>query len=1019
MLPAAWSAVAQAGATVAGRVTDAQGAPLAGVSVSVKGASTGTMTNAQGDYSLAAPAGGTTLVFALLGMTTREEPIGGRSRIDVRLAELAQNLDDVVVTALGMKRDKKALAYATTELKDDAFQVREANFTEGLVGKVAGVNVVKPSTGAGGSTRITIRGNGSFGGNQPLYVVDGIPILNSTYEQPGLWGGVDGGDGISSLNSDDIETLTILKSGTAAALYGSRAANGVVVITTKKGSKGRVALEWTSSYTFDRPVLNTDDLQYEYGQGFAGRKPASAAEALEYGLVSWGARLDGSTAVQFDGVVRPYTAVGKNNIGNFYGGAWSLNNTLSLSAGNEKTQYRLSVGDLRNEDLYPNSGMQRNNLSLNLASELTKKVSLQATAMYVRERVRNRQNVNDVIANGNASVWMLPPNVDVRSLAPGYDADGVEIPLLGMWLANPYFVANKRTQSDAKDRVMASLQLSYSITEDLYLRGRAGGDLIFRRYESVTPTGTAYNNTGNISANSSLNGEANVEALLGYKSSIGERWNVHAFAGWNSMMQQWHQLSVYGDRFIMPDFNVMGNTSSTSGGQNRSESYINSLFAQAEVDFADLLFITASGRNDWFSALSLNGKTSPNNIFYPSLGVGFVVSNALSLPAWMTFLKLRGSWAQSGGAVGPYNLTLTYGYDEAFNGYSPGYINGSTIPNLNLRPLTSETYEAGFDLRLLNNRLGFDLTYYVRATRDDIVTAQISGASGYSSVLINAGKISNRGVELQLTATPLKLHDFEWDALLNFSYNRSRVDYITDNISSFVVAQARMGAAGDHGAPAYVYQEVGEPYGIIKGYAYKRENGKIKYDKDGFPERDEQLVKLGESVHPYTGGLTNTFAYKGISLRVLVDGKFGGSIFSGTNNWAYYLGAHRETLNGRDGGVVGVGIKPSGFPNDKVVPAMEYYSTVANRITEEFVYDASFIKLREIALGYSLPKRWTEKIRLQGITISVVGRNLYTIFSRVPLVDPESTYTNGNAQGLEQFALPATRSIGFNLNVKI
>ncbi|MDR3296678.1 MAG: SusC/RagA family TonB-linked outer membrane protein, partial [Prevotellaceae bacterium] len=924
-------AAGQASTTVAGRVADAQGAPLAGVSVSVKGTSVGAMTNAQGEYSIVVPSGNATLVFAFLGMSSREEPVGGRSRIDLKLAELAQNLDDVVVTALGIRRDKKTLAYAATELKEDAFIVREANLTEGLVGKVAGVNVVKPATGASGSTRVTIRGNGSFGGNQPLYVVDGIPIMNPTYEQAGLWGGVDGGDGISSINSDDIESMSILKSGTAAALYGSRAANGVIVITTKKGSKGKVAVEWTSSYTFDRPVFRTDDLQYEYGQGFAGNKFTSAAEALEWGLVSWGARLDGSNVMQFDGVERPYSAVSQNNINNFYGGAWSLNNTLSVSAGNEKTQYRLSVGDTRNEDLYPNSGMQRNNLSLNLLSDLTKNVSLQATAMYVRERVRNRQNVNDVIANGNSTVWLLPPNVDVRTLAPGYDANGMEIPLLGMWLANPYFVANKRSQSDAKDRVIGSLQLRYNITEALYLSGRAGGDMVFRRYESVTPTGTAYNQAGNISANTTLNGEVNAEALFGFKSSIGERWAIHAFAGWNSMMQWGYYMNVYGDRFIMPDFSVMGNTSNTSGGQSRSESYINSLFGQAEVEFADMLFITASGRNDWFSALSLKGKTSPNNIFYPSLGVGFVLSNAVQLPAWMTFLKLRGSWAQSGGSVGPYNLALTYSYDQAFNGNPSGHVSGSTIPNLNLKPLTSETYEAGFDLRFFGNRLGLDATYYVRATRDEIVTAQISGASGYSSVLINAGKISNRGVELLLTATPLKLQGFEWSSSLNFSYNLSRVDYITDKISSFVVAQARMGYAGDHGAPAYIYQQVGEPYGIIMGYAYRRENGKIKYDKDGYPEQGK-LVKLGESVHPYTGGFSNTFTYRGIALRVLVDGKFGGSIFSGTNNWAYYLGTHRETLNGREGGVVGVGIKPSGHPNDKAVPAMEYYSTLANRI---------------------------------------------------------------------------------------
>jgi TonB-linked SusC/RagA family outer membrane protein len=1003
--------------SVSGVVRDEGGLPMAGVSVSVQESALGTITDADGKFSLSAPADAT-LVFSFIGFVA-EKRQATASPLQIVLKENVLEMNEVVVTALGMKKEKKALAYSVAELKEDAFMVKESNFAEGLAGKVSGVNVVKPVTGAMGSVRITIRGNGSFGGNQPLYIVDGAPMDNSNYGQAGTWGGFDGGDGISSLNSDDIESMTVLKGGTAAALYGSRAANGAIVITTKKGTKGAVNVELNSSYTFDSPIVKTSDFQYEYGQGLSGVAPTTIEMAMLSGPLSWGTRLDGSDVIQFDGVKRPYLAVGKNNFSNFYNKAWSLNNNLSVSGGGESAQYRISVGDQRYDDLYPNSNMQRNNASLNLTAKLAPNITLQTNVMYMRERVKNRQNVNDYSSNGNVLLWVLPPNIDIRSLSAATDANGNELLLSNtyVYFANPYFVAYNRRQQDAKDRTFGTLQLQYDMDEHWYLRGRAGGDMIYRRSESVLPKGTAYYQAGSMGANSSFGGEFNAEALLGYNNAFNDAWSLSAFAGWNSMIGWNESISASGDRFIQPGFDVIGNTETTSGGKGRSENYINSVFGQMEMAYNNRLYLTLSGRNDWFSALSLKGKTTPNNIFYPSAGLSYLVSEAVKLPSWISFLKLRGAWAQSGGAVGPYNLALTYRYGETINGNPTGSISNSTIPYLNLKPLTSTSYELGTDIRFFNNRLGFDATYYIRNTSDDIVTAQISTASGYNNVLINAGKIDNRGVELVVRATPVETKTLQWTTLLNFSYNKSKIVRITDRVNSFIMATSRMGAAGDEGSPTYLYQEVGEPYGIIKGSSYVRdENNNIVFGRDGLPVEGE-MKKLGEGVHPYVAGFGNTFSYKQLSLNILFDGKFGGSVFSGTNDMAYLLGTHRNTLEGREGGVIGKGVKLDGSPNDITVPAMDYYMYVANNISEEFVYDASFVKLREIALTYNFPKSLSGKIGVSRLALSFVGRNLYTLYSKVPMVDPESGYTSDNAQGLEEWGLPATRSWGFNLNI--
>ncbi|WP_254303212.1 SusC/RagA family TonB-linked outer membrane protein [Bacteroides caccae] len=1026
---------------IKGIVSDSSGEPLPGVSISIKGTTFGTITNMDGQFTIRAKKGNT-LIFSFIGYQTVEQKATD-TPMKVTLQESSVQVDEVVVTALGIKKEKKALAYSVTEVKSEELnRVKVSNIANSLVGKVAGVNVVKPASGVMGSSRITIRGNGSLNGsNQPLYVIDGVPMNNGNYGQAGEWGGFDAGDGISSINSEDIESMSVLKGGTAAALYGSRAANGAIVITTKKGTAGKVRVEYNMSYTKDSPILKNNDLQWEYGCGANGMNPDQLAIATGAGygmtpeqaisqlaptlakqmsVMSFGSKMDGSNVTQYDGISRPYSPTARNNFKDFYDNAWSVTNNIAVSGGNEKIQFRVGAGDQRFHDMQPNSKLERNNITLNLTSRMNEHFSLKANIMYVRERAKNRPNLGDITSNANASLWQLAPNYSLSDMKITND-DGTEYEVNAQgYVINPLFVVYKNSQKDAKDRIIGSVEVQYNFTPNWYLRGRAGGDMINRRAENVTPWGTARGavKEGNISNSAEYHGEFNTEAIAGYTNSFKDGLvSVDAFIGWNTMASWSDATSSYGDQFVVPGFNTINNTKTKSGGHSTSESYINSLFGQAEMSYKSMIYLTLTGRNDWFSALSYKGKTSPNHIFYPSVGLGFILSEAIQMPSWFPYLKLRGSWAQSGGAVGAYQLGLTYSYADAYRKYPVGSIDNGTIPNLNLKPLTSISYEGGFEARFFNNRFGIDFTYYVRNTKDDIVNAGISTASGYGNVKINAGKVNNHGIELLLTGTPILSSHFRWDTSFNFAYNKSEIKRITDDVTEFELAKSRTGHDSDNCGPAWIYQQVGQPYGIIRGVTFKRnDKGEIMYE-NGLPMKGE-IEKLGESVHPYTLGFSNSFECHGFTLSFLLDGKFGGKMYSQTNAHMIMFGRHADTLPGREEGIIAQGVKEDGVtPNDVKVTAMKYYMALSG-ITENCIYDASFIKLRELSFGYNFPTKWIRKIGLSALSLSVVGRNLWNIYDKVPLVDPESSFNIDNGQGFESYGLPASRSIGFNLNVK-
>lgn len=1046
---------------VKGIVKDENGEPLVGVSVLEAGTTNGCVTDLDGRYSLNVKADGK-LTFNYIGYEVVNRNVSGRNVIDVQLRQSAEYLNEVVVTALGIKREKKALSYAVEEVKGDELNVlKSANLASSLAGKVAGVNVSMPSSGVMGSSRVIIRGNGSLNGsNQPLYVVDGVPIDNNNYGQPGMWGGVDEGDGISSINSEDIESMSVLKGGTAAALYGSRAANGAIVINTKQGAKGKVRVEYSLSYTNDTPIFKTDDLQYVWGCGYngvntdqmaygmaygqvmgMGLKPeehpeimnmiigkAAPALASQMGMLTWGGKMDGSMVTQFDGEKHPYSPNGRDNFKNFYQNAWSLSNNLSISGGSEKIQYRLSVGDKRFHDIMPNSKLSRDNITLGINSKLSEKFSVKSNVMFVYEKAQNRPGLGDLTANANATLYMLPPNVDVRLLEKRVNADGSEfLPTGQTYIQNPYFVAYDMSDIDNKTRLIGSVEAQYNFLPELYLRARFGGDMSERRCRAITPVGTATYPQGMMHNHWVNNGEFNAEAILGYnKNFFDDKFGVNVFAGWNTMGTWWNSIGAEGQNFINPDFTNLGGSGVTSGSESHSESYINSLFGQIELSYDRMLYLNITGRNDWFSALSYPGKKTPNNIFYPSVGLSFILSEAVEMPKWFPYMKFRGSWAQSGGGVGPYNLGLTYGFDQSIGKYPIGSISPTVIPNIDLRPLTSISYEFGFDARFFDNRLGLDMTYYVRNTRDDIVDAGISQASGYEFARINAGQVNNHGVEMLLSATPVRMENFQWDLGFNFAYNHSEVKKITDNIDQFIIETSRTGHDGDNCAPAWIYHQVGQPYGVIKGYKFKRnEDGEILY-AHGFPLKEDKVSILGNSVAPYSFGITSNFSFYGFNLSFLIDAKFGAQLFSMTNAHMVSFGRHIDTVqrnyqnekNETKYGVIGKGVDiETGKANTTPADPMKYYMAYAG-ITEPFVYDASYVKLRELSFGYTFPKKWLKKAKIESLSIAFIAHNLWNIYDKLPLVDPEAGLNIGNGQGFENYGLPATRSFGFNFNIK-
>lgn len=1005
---------------ITGIVTDAENKGIVAASIEVQGKPFSAVTDAEGRFRMNVPEGKVTLNVSSIGFESKSVVLQeNETRAAVTLTETTQELKDVVVTSFGVKKQKKSLGYAVGELKgEDLTKNKEINLGNALQGKIAGVNVSAPVTGPSGSSRVVIRGATSASGlNQPLYVVDGIPIDNTQQGNAGMWGGADKGDGMSSFNPDDIASMSVLKGSAASALYGYRGSNGVILITTKKGkNRTGIGVDFSTNSTFNTPasLLNWQD-QYGAGAPNASGVPtrfANLQELRDSYYFAWGDKYDGTPSIALDGSTRPYKAYGKDNVENFYRTGYSFSNTLAVSGGNETTNFRLSFGNTKDESIMPGTTFGRNNVALSLNSSPNKKITVETNAQYISEKSHNRPYLNDSPRNPSFPTTFMTPGTDIRWLSNPYDANGGEEDFLGanVYHTNPYFAVDSPLNDDLRKRFIGSAQVTYNITDKIYAKGVIGIDDINYEYTEIEPTGINYSPGGSYENRVENRSEVNASGYLGYKGDIVKNLSLDAFVGANRQDNRYSGIKMKGNNFIVPFEYFYANTQPDRTEKLFSERQVNSLFYSADLGYKDFLYLSLTGREDWFSTLNIED----NSIFYPSVSTSFIYSEVINLPEWMSYGKLRAGLGNVGGGLQEaYALTLTYitpdGQTDSLGQPILG-INGDTVPNKYLKPYNVSTIEFGFENTFFNNRISTDLTFYQKKTTKDIADADISMASGFRTTKINVGEIMNKGVEFAITAKAVKTPNFSWSVGYNFAYNDSEVISLSDKITTKSLEGNRDGRAS-------VVLEKGQPFGVIKAYDYLRDaNGNIVIDTNGKFMRGN-LIIAGQGVAPASMGLSNDFSYKNFTLSVFVDAKFGGEIYSATNQLGTRYGLSEITLPGREGGVAVSGNDVNGNPVNTTVSAYDYWRSYSD-VTSNFVYDADFVKLRAISFAYNFPKMFLQKTPFQSVSLAFSAHNLWTIYDKVPNIDPESNYSNSNAQGMERASMPLTRNYGFALNVK-
>ncbi|WP_315815313.1 TonB-dependent receptor [Paraflavitalea speifideaquila] len=779
----------------------------------------------------------------------------------------------------------------------------------------------------------------------------------------------------------------------------------------QKGGRG-IGVEYNGTLTLEN-VAVFPDFQYEYGQGDNGIKPTTLAQAQATGRRSFGARIDGSEFMAADGKMHPYTAQ-KNNLKNFYQTGTTVTNSVALSGGNEAIVYRLSLSDMNAKSILPNNKYNRKTVNLNISAKLSDKLRMESVVQYNVEKGNNRPIAGDALGNPNWMPYEVANTVDVRWLKPGYDANGNE----PVWndatiVTNGYFVVNKFKQSDNRNRFIGQAAISYDILDNLTVKGIVTRDFYNYNFTSIVPTGTQYWPNGQYDGIKSDVSETNSMITATYKSSIAEKIGYTVLAGANTRRAKSNELTLSGRDFTTPYFYSFSNLKTSSTVPVSGDIKTNSVFGSIDLDYKNILFLTASGRQDWFSTLSPDN----NSVFYPSIGSSFILSDVVKMPAAVNLVKLRASWAQvGGGGPDPYTINLAYSAVPSDGSVPLQNVSSTSITNAKLKPFTSTTLEAGLNAQFFGGRLGLDIAVYDRKSTDDIVSVPISTSSGYTNAILNSGELSNKGIELLIDATPVKKKDFSWNTSFNFAYNKSEVLKLADGIA---LAQLGVSVNGN----AFINNKVGNTFGAIYGFRMLRDaSGSIVYDPNSnLPVQTDVNQELGKGVPPVTTGFTNTFRYKKFSLDILVDGKFGNSIFSVMEVYATRLGLMKSTLAGRENGLKLDGVTPTGAKYSYTVPVANlraaYYNSL-NRYTELFVHDASFVKLRQVILSYRLPDNFLSKLGVQSANISLVGRNLFILYKKTDNFDPEQSLTNGAAQGIESIGLPRTRSYGVNLMLK-
>ena len=1010
--------------SISGIVTDENGVPLPGATVLVEGTQNGVSTDFDGNYSINATSGDT-LVFSFVGYTSQSVVVGTSSTINAQLSSDAQ-LDEVVVTALGVKRNIKSLGYSITQVDgSELSDNKTSNAINALQGKVAGVMVTGSGMGAKGSSRVVIRGSSSLtGDNQPLYVIDGITINNSNLGSAGMWGGADYGDGISSINPDEIESVTVLKGGAAAALYGSRASNGVIIINTKTGAGTEgVGVEFNSTTQFDMVNLSLRDTQEIYGQGRDFSKVSDNIDNYQ----AWGPRMDGSMITQWDGVSRKYS-LQPSALEAYYRTGETYTNTVAVSTSSENSNTRFSMTNMANTDIVPNSSLSRNSFGINNSNKYGDKITVDINMKYIIEGQEGNPQMSDAPGNGNFSANLFAPSINVMNMMGegglGRNADLTEFRISdSSYSQNPWFAAYNFINSSDKERFIAAINARWDLTDFLYVRGRVGGDRYTVSKQNSTPWGTAYQPKGSMAESEDTYRQYDADMFIGTDNlQIVDGVSLTAFVGMGTNNQKYEAYRVSGSDFIVPFLINVGNTKNQGHGYNIWEKQINSAYGSAELGFEDWAYLTVTARNDWFSTLSQKDKVAPNNDLYTSASVSLVVSDALDLGETISFLKLRGGVSQvAGGANNPYALSLSYGiYGQGHLGASLGNISGGTIPNSEITPFEKNETEFGMDLRLFDNKLSIDATFYDNETLGDIVGVSASQTSGYGAALANLGHITNKGIELLIKGEIMRTDDFTWEASLNYSKNTSEVVATNDAGGNIGIGNPR-----DLQTGLNVTHIVGEQWGALYGNGFERDSqGRIIHINQGgipVPKIGGKKI-LGFGTAPESIGLGSTFRYKDFNASILVEGKMGGSFWSGTNAYYKSYGHHKITVpaGGREAGFTPDGVMEDGTVISTSIPMsrIEDYWAQTQNIAEENVYSSDYMRLRQLSIGYNVPSSMLEGSFITNASVSLIGRNLFLLSDSTENVDPESAYNAGNAVGLERGGLPVPRTIGLNINLK-
>ncbi|MDR1557092.1 MAG: SusC/RagA family TonB-linked outer membrane protein [Tannerellaceae bacterium] len=1008
--------VSQQSGRVTGTIEDNLG-PVAGASLLIKGSSTGTITDLDGRFILEGVKAGDVIRVSFIGYIAQEIIYTGQPTLTIRLVEDSQALDEVVVTALGIKREKKALGYAMQEVKGEQLtETRDANVANALAGKVAGVQIRQNGTGVGGSTKILIRGNNSItGNNQPLIVVDGVPIDNFSGETADYWGNslADKGSGISDISPDDIESMSVLKGPAAAALYGSRAGNGVVMITTKKGSAGKgIGVSLNTNLTVENP-MQTPEFQNEYGQGSNG-----AFDADKIG--SWGARMDGKTVATALGDL-PYSARGNDVYKDFArtGNTWT--NSLDISKATDDLSFRAAVTRLDNEAVIPNSGMNRTSISLRSTAKLAAWLSADVKVNYVNQNTRNRIGVAADPNNIFYESLLIPRSIAYSDFLPFESSDwkrkdGRPAGYVFTHNAsprNPYWSAYRNSNSDKRDRYIGFAALDFNFTDWLSLKLRTGIDNYTSTYDLIRATGNPYwEQNGSYRTQTEQFKEMNSDFLFTAQGNWGDL-GVVGTAGGNIMARSTSLNTAFSGNLVIPDFYAIANGQEHKATYWKSRKQINSLYATASVSWANFVYLDLTARNDWSSTLPKDNSS----YFYPSIGGSWVFSQMLNQMGEdlgpLTFGKLRASWAQVGNDTDPYQLLDYYKIDYNIKGGIFTASSENYMANPNLKSETIQSWEVGLELRGFDNRLGLDVAYYKKNAFDQILKISIPAASGYQYKMINAGNIQNQGWEIALNGTPVKTASgFRWETLVNWSKNTNKIIELSEDTKKQVLSD------GTGISNLQIVAEEGGAFGDIYGYAYERDaNGQVVVGDDGLPIQASDMKLLGNNQPDWMLGWSNEFTYKNVTLGFLIDLNYGGNVYMGSIQTGANYGNLAMTLEGREKGLVFEGVTKEGAVNTQSVDAQSYWSKLSG-ITEAFIYDATNARLREVSLGYTVPRNWLAKTPFTSLKASLVARNLLMLYSKTEGFDPEAGFSNGSkTQGYEFGSMPTMRSIGFNINV--